>query len=394
MLATLKGVASCAPVLPKYRIYLSPPSLSGAERGLLDEVLQSGWLAPAGPMLARFEQQVAARCGVEHAVAVSSGTAALHLALRAVGVGPGDEVLCATFSFVAGANPCLYLGAKPVFIDSDERTWNADPALVARAIRERAAVGRLPKALLVADIYGQCFDADPIMAVAREYGVPVVEDAAEAFGATYKGRSAGGLGDIGVLSFNGNKIVTTSGGGMVLSNNKQWVDNCHFWATQAREPGLAYTHTHLGYNYRMSNVLAALGIAQLPELEARVTRRRALFARYKEALDGVAGMRFMPEPEGYVSTRWLSCLTFEGEGGDVVARRVCEGLLEDGIEGRPLWLPLHEQKVFGETEVYGGAVASRLGSCGLSLPSGSSLADAEVDDVIASVRRHCDRARP
>lgn len=377
------------PLPPKYRIYLSPPVLSGCERQLLDEVLQSGWVAPAGPMLEKFERKVAERCGVAHAVAVASGTAGLHLALRAVGVKPGDEVLCASFSFVAGATPCLFLGARPVFIDSDERTWNVDPELVIKAIKERAARGRAPKALLVADIYGQCFDADPILKVAREYGVPVVEDAAEAFGATYRGRPAGSLGDIGVLSFNGNKIITTSGGGMVVSNRKDWVDNCHFWATQAREPGLAYSHRELGYNYRLSNVLAALGLAQLPDLERRVARRRAVFERYRRALEGRAGIRFMPEPADFVSTRWLTCLTFEGEGGDERARRVCEGLHEAGVEGRPLWLPLHEQKLFERTEVYGGAVANRLAARGLSLPSGCGLTDAQVDEVAEIVLELC-----
>lgn len=343
-------------------------------------------------MLGRFEREAAARCGVEHAVAVSSGTAGLHLALRAVGVGEGDEVLCTTFSFVASANPCLYLGAKPVFIDSDERTWNVDPEWVIRAIKERAACGRLPKALMVADIYGQCFDADPIMEVAREYGVPVVEDAAEALGATYKGRPAGSLGDIGVLSFNGNKIITTSGGGMVVSNNKEWVDACHFWATQARQPGMAYTHAELGYNYRLSNLLAAVGLAQMPDLGGRVGRRRAVFERYREALEGVAGINFMPEPEGFISTRWLTCLTFDGEDGEGLAGRVCEGLHEAGIEGRPLWLPLHEQRVYGAVEVYGGEVARRLAGRGLSLPSGCGLSDGQVDEVIETVLRLCGAA--
>ena len=372
-----------------FEIFLSPPQLDGTEGEALAEALRSNWVAPAGPGLAVFESAVAEVCGVKHAVAVSSGTAAIHLALRAVGVGPGDEVVCASFSFVASANPALYLGAKPVFVDSDERTWNIDPERVVDLLRKRAAQGKLPKALLVTDIYGQCFDADPIVTAAREYGVPVVEDAAEALGATYHGRAAGSLGDIAALSFNGNKIITTSGGGMVVSDNRDWVDKAHFWATQAREPGMAYSHRELGYNYRLSNLLAELGNAQLRRLDERIEARRRIFERYRAGLDDLSGVEFMPEPEGFRSTRWLTCLLLNGDGDEGLADRVCRTLQARKIEARPLWQPLHKQPLFHGAEVVGGEVCCRLARRGLSLPSGGALSEAEQDRVIEIVRDVC-----
>ena len=371
-----------------FDVFLSPPELGGNEAAALTEALASNWVAPAGPMLRKFERLVAEKCGVEHAVAVSSGTAALHLALRAAGVGAGDEVLCATFSFVASANPVLYLGATPVFIDSEERTWNIDPGLVEEALRDRAARGRVPKAMIVTDIYGQCVDADPLRALADKYGVVIVEDAAEAFGALYRGRAAGSLGDIAALSFNGNKIITTSGGGMVISNRSEWVDRAHFWATQAREPGAAYTHRELGYNYRLSNILAALGCAQMDHLSQRVAARRAVFERYSAGLGDLPGVRFMPEPEGFISTRWLTCLTLDDPVPEGAAARICEDLHEAGIEARPLWRPLHEQPVYNGAPCFGGTVSQRLAERGLSLPSGSSLSPADQDRVIEVFRSH------
>jgi pyridoxal phosphate-dependent aminotransferase EpsN len=373
---------------PHFDIFLSPPELGGAEGDALASALASNWVAPAGPMLRKFEQRVADHCGVSHAVAVSSGTAALHLALRAAGVEAGDEVLCATFSFVASANPILYLGARPVFIDSEERTWNIDPALIEEALIDRAAKGKLPKAMIVTDIYGQCVDADPLRAIADAFNVVIVEDAAEALGALYRDRQAGSLGDIAALSFNGNKIITTSGGGMVISNHAKWVDQAHFWATQAREPGLAYTHLELGYNYRLSNLLAALGYAQMDYLAARVAARRRIFERYQAGLADLPGVSFMPEPEGFVSTRWLTCLTIDRPAPEGAAERICAKLHEAGIEARPLWRPLHEQPVYGGAPCYGGAVSQRLARRGLSLPSGSGLTAGDQERVIEVFRRH------
>lgn len=373
-------------VSPHFDIFLSPPELGGGEGEALASALASNWVAPAGPMLRMFEKRVAEFCGVRHAVAVSSGTAALHLALRAAGVGAGDEVLCATFSFVASANPILYLGAMPVFIDSEEKTWNIDPGLIAEVLKERAAKGRLPKAMIVTDIYGQCVDADPLRALADVYGVVIVEDAAEALGALYRGRPAGSLGDIAALSFNGNKIITTSGGGMVVSNRADWVEHAHFWATQAREPGVAYTHRELGYNYRLSNLLAALGYAQMDHLADRVAARRKIFERYRAGLGDLLGVAFMPEPEGFASTRWLTCLTLESPAPEGAAEEICMKLHEAGIEARPLWRPLHEQPVYGGAPCYGGAVSQRLARRGLSLPSGSSLTPSDQDRVIEVFR--------
>ncbi len=372
-----------------FEIFLSPPQLDGTEGEALAAALRSNWVAPAGPSLAAFEDAIAKLCAVKHAVAVSSGTAAIHLALRAVGVGAGDEVVCASFSFVASANPALYLGAKPTFVDSDERTWNIDPERVVDLLRKRAAKGKLPKALLVTDIYGQCFDADPILEAARKYGVPVVEDAAEALGATYMGRPAGSLGDIAALSFNGNKIITTSGGGMVVSDNQEWVENAHFWATQAREPGMAYTHRELGYNYRLSNLLAALGLAQLARIDDRIDARRRVFERYRAALGDFPGLEFMPEPEGFRSTRWLTCLLFNGAEDEGLADRVCRELQARKIEGRPLWQPLHEQPLFRGAPFVGGGVCCRFARRGLSLPSGGALSEADQDRVIEVVREVC-----
>ena len=305
---------------PTDRIYLSPPDLAGTELAMLQDAIQSNWIAPLGPHVDGFESELAARIGVPHALALSSGTAALHLALAVLGIGPGDDVWMSTLTFAATANATRYVGATPVFIDSDEQSWNLDPALLSHALDEAALAGRLPRALIVVDLYGQCADFHPILEAARRHGVPVIEDAAEALGATYHGQPAGSFGDLAVFSFNGNKIITTSGGGMLLSKRKDWIDRARYLATQARSPARHYEHVDVGFNYRMSNLLAAVGRAQLADLDRRVDARRRVNASYREALGGRAGWRFMPEAPACRSTFWLTCAELTGGAPDADQR--------------------------------------------------------------------------
>ncbi|MCC5808633.1 MAG: aminotransferase class I/II-fold pyridoxal phosphate-dependent enzyme [Opitutales bacterium] len=370
-----------------FRIYLSPPHITGREPAALAEVVRSHWIAPVGPKLAEFESRVAKRVGVARACGVVSGTAALHLSLRALGVGRGDRVLCPTFSFVAAANPILYLGAEPVFIDSERKTWNMDPDLVAEHLEDSAKSGSLPKAVVVADIYGQCADFDRLRAACEPFGIPILEDAAEALGATYKGRNAGGLGDLAALSFNGNKIITTSGGGMVMSERPEWIKKVYFWASQAKEPGLQYVHAELGYNYRLSNVLAALGLTQLESLDTFVRLKRRIFERYVEGFADIPGISWMPEPEGWMSTRWLTCMVVDASVTGVSAIALCEHLHSLGIESRPLWKPLHEQPLYRDAGHRTTGFARSLAECGLALPSGSNLSGPDQEAVIDAVRK-------
>ncbi|HLP08060.1 MAG TPA: aminotransferase class I/II-fold pyridoxal phosphate-dependent enzyme [Opitutaceae bacterium] len=365
------------------RLFLSPPDIGSDEQRFVAEAFATNWVAPAGPHLAAFEREMCAASGAKAAVAVSSGTAALHLALRLVGMRPGDEVFCSTFTFVGSANPILYEGGRPVFVDAERRTWNMDPALLADALAQRARTGRLPRAIIVADIYGQCADWEPLLAAAAQHQVPIIEDAAEAVGALYRGRWAGTFGRIGVYSFNGNKILTTSGGGMVLSAEPALVDRAHKLATQAREAAPHYEHAELGYNYRLSNVLAGIGRGQLRGLPERIARRRALYERYRAALGDLPGVEFRPEPPGWCGTRWLTCLLVDGRA---TRDAVLAALEADNIEARPLWKPLHRQPLYAEAECIGGAVAEDLFTRGLCLPSGSGMTDSDLQRVVRIVR--------
>ena len=373
----------------KPRIFLSPPHLGSAEFRLVTEAFETNWIAPAGPHLAAFEREFAARVGVAHAVSVDSGTGALHLAMRCVGVRPGDEVLVSSFTFVATANPIVYEGGKPVFIDSETESWNMDPALLAATLDERAKRGRLPRAVVVAHLYGQSANLGPILAACARHGVPLIEDAAEALGATYQGRAVGSFGRIGIFSFNGNKIITTSGGGMFVSNDKALVELAHNLATQARDPAPHYEHSKVGYNYRLSNVLAGIGRGQLQVLDDRVATRRRIYERYRAALAGLPGVTFRAEAEWGKSTRWLTCLTIDPAQAGTDRETVLAALEAANIEARPLWKPLHLQPVFLDMgcEVVGGAVSEQLFAQGLCLPSGSAMADADQDRVIGVVRR-------
>lgn len=366
------------------RLFLSPPDIGTDEQRFVAEAFASNWVAPAGPHLADFEHEMAEATGVKAAVAVSSGTAGLHLALRVLGMRPGDEVLCSTFTFVGCANPILYEGGRPVFVDAERRTWNMDPELLADALEQRARIGRLPRAIIVADIYGQCADWGPICAAAARHGVPIIEDAAEAVGATYRGRQAGSFGRVGVFSFNGNKILTTSGGGMVLSDEIALVDHAHKLATQAREPAFHYEHRELGYNYRLSNVLAGIGRGQLRGLKTRIERRRAIFEHYRARLGGLPGVEFRPDLEGWRGTRWLTCLLVKRQ-----AERdaVLDALEAGNIEARPLWKPLHRQPLYSDCPCIGGAVSEDLFNRGLCLPSGSGMTEPDLERVVRSVRK-------
>jgi pyridoxal phosphate-dependent aminotransferase EpsN len=336
--------------------------------------------------LEAFETEFCRVTGAAHAVALNSGTAGIHLSLLLSGVGPGDEVVCSTFTFVASANPIRYAGAKPVFIDSDRRTWNLDPALLEQFLKKRAKLGRLPKALMLVHLYGQGADVDPIKRLCEEHGVILIEDAAEALGARYKGRTVGLDGKLGIFSFNGNKIITTSGGGMLAVRTEAEAALARKLASQAKDPAPHYQHTLQGYNYRLSNVLAAIGVSQLRVLEARVKARREIFARYRQALGELPGVSFMPEPEGFESTRWLTCLLVDPKASGTDREKIRVKLESQQIESRPLWKPMHLQPLFADCESVGGAVSGELFEKGLSLPSGSALSPADQERVIETVK--------
>jgi len=371
------------------RIYLSPPHMGPEERELLLDAFDSNWIAPLGPHVDAFEREFCEIVGVPHAAALSSGTASLHLSLLMLGVGPGDEVIVSTFTFAASANVVAYLGAVPVFIDSDRETWNMDPGLLAEELASCAKRGKLPKAAVVVDLYGQCADYEPILAACAEYGVPVVEDAAEALGAAYWGKSAGSFGRLSVFSFNGNKIITTSGGGMLASQDASLVERARYLATQARDPAPHYQHSAVGYNYRMSNLLAAVGRGQIALLGDRVARRREIFDYYAENLGGLPGVSFMPEIEGGRSTRWLTCMTVDPKRFGATREDIRLELEAENIESRPLWKPMHRQPVFKDCRVRGGSVSEGIFRDGLCLPSGSSLSDQDLERISGFVSSVC-----
>ena len=369
------------------RIYLSPPDVGSAERTYVQEAFDGNWVAPIGPNLEAFEREFAAKVGSPNAVALASGTAALHLALRLSGVRAGDEVICSTLTFVASAAPITYLGARPVFVDSDEASWNADPALVAELIERKARAGAAPRAAIIAHLYGQAADIDPIATVCARHGVALIEDAAEALGATYKGKAPGSLGRFGIHSFNGNKIITTSGGGMLVTPDATLAASARHLATQARDPAPHYEHTTLGYNYRLSNVCAGIGRGQLEGLDGKVARRRAHFAAYAEAFRDLPGVVMQPEAPWGMSTRWLSCLTLDPAIAGTDRERIRLALDKADIESRPIWKPMHLQPVFRDAEYLGPAkVSDRIFERGLCLPSGSGMAAAERERVIEVVR--------
>lgn len=368
-------------------ILLSTPHMGEQELEFVKEAFDTNWIAPVGPHIDAFEQEFCQVVGVGHAAAVTSGTAALHLALRLIGVKAGDEVFCSTLTFIASASPITYLGATPVFIDSDRTSWNMNPDLLRAALEQRASFGKLPKAVVLVHLYGQSADIDPILEACNAFGVPLIEDAAESLGATYKGRSPGSFGKIGIFSFNGNKIITTSGGGMLVSNDPDLVNKARFLATQARDVAPYYQHSEIGYNYRLSNVLAGIGRGQLRVLGQRVEARRRNFEVYQQALGNLPGIEFMPESSFGRSTRWLSCLTINPDEFGTTREQVRLKLAKEQIEARPVWKPLHLQPVFAQCKCAGGANAEYLFERGLCLPSGSNLTDEDLERVIETITK-------
>jgi pyridoxal phosphate-dependent aminotransferase EpsN len=370
---------------PMRRILLSVPHMGGHERLYANEAFDLNWVSTAGPNLTAFEDAFARRLGLP-CVCLASGTAAIHLGLRLLGVGSGDEVFCSTLTFAASANPIRYLGAEPVFVDSNAETWNMDPELLASALHDRASRNKLPKAIVVVHLYGQCADMDPILDICKKFNVPVLEDAAEALGATYKGRLAGTLGEIAAFSFNGNKIITTAGGGMLVASDRQRVEKARFWSTQAKDPGIGFEHSEMGYNYRMSNVLAGIGRGQLEVLDQRVEQRRAISFRYRDAFADLPGISFMPQAPYGMSTNWLSCFLIDAASFGRSRNAVIRKLDAAGIESRPVWKPMHLQQLYSDCETYGGAVSKDLYERGICLPSSSSLSPEDQAYVIHHVR--------
>ncbi|MBI5544409.1 MAG: aminotransferase class I/II-fold pyridoxal phosphate-dependent enzyme [Deltaproteobacteria bacterium] len=368
------------------RIYLSVPHMGPEEEGFVREAFASNWLSTVGPNLNAFEEEFATRLG-RPAVALGSGTAAMHLGLRLLGVGPGDEVFVSTLTFVASVNPIRYLGATPVLLDSDRATWNLDPERLADALKAKAAKGKLPKAVIVVHLYGQSADMDPILDACRRYEVPVFEDAAEALGTLYKGKPAGSMGVVSAFSFNGNKIITTTGGGMLASSKKEWVDKARFWSTQARDPGVAYEHTEVGYNYRLSNVLAGIGRGQLKVLEERVRQRRAVAFAYRDAFADLPGIELMPQAGYGLHTNWLSVFLVDSAKFGGTRDDILRALEPENIEARPVWKPMHLQPLYASAERFGGEVAEDLFARGICLPSSSSLSPDEQGRVIELVRK-------
>ena len=402
------------------RIFLSPPHMCGEELRFVNEAFESNYIAPLGPMVDAFEKEFAEKVGMKHAVAVSSGTAAMHLALRILGIGPGDEVLASTLTFIGSVTPVMFQGATPVFIDSDRSTWNMDPALLEVELDASRKRGRLPKAVVPTDLYGQCCDYGRIYAICRRYDIPVVVDGAEAMGSCYKSDLRPSTSDLwnhagvgakaAVYSFNGNKIITTSGGGMLASDEEEFIERARFLSQQARDPAPHYEHTTIGYNYRMSNIVAAIGRGQLRALDERVRRRREIFDYYRDALSGLPGIEFMPEAPYGKANRWLTVILIKPEefGADREVMRLA--LEAENIEARPLWKPMHLQPVFqvegrkahGATpkqkenrvraRAIGGEVAEDLFNRGLCLPSGTAMTEEDLDRVVTVIKK-CSKLR-
>ena len=388
------------------RIYLSAPHMGADEFELVRETFASNWIAPLGPQVDAFEKEFGSAIGSPHAAALSSGTAALHLALKLVGLKPGEEVFGSTLTFSASANPIKYEGGCPVFIDSERMSWNMDPGLLEKALEDRARKGRLPRAVILVHLYGQCADIDAVAGLCEKFGITLIEDAAEALGAKYLGHGESGMaagstrtggppvptspgvrGRMGIFSFNGNKIITTSGGGMLVSAEKELIEKARFLATQARDPAPHYQHSEIGYNYRLSNVLAAIGRGQLRVLADRVEARRAVCAAYQKAFADLPGIEFMPEAPWSRSTRWLTCVLIDPKEFGADREQIRKALAAENIEARPVWKPMHLQPVFAGCECFGGDVAADLFDRGLCLPSGSNMKPEEFDRVVAGVRR-------
>ncbi len=370
------------------KIWLSSPHMGTAEFDFVREAFETNWIAPLGPHVNGFEADLCAYTGIKHAAALSSGTAALHLGLIELGVDAGDEVICQSFTFSASANPIVYQGATPVFVDSETDTWNMSPVYLRQAIEDRLAKGKKVKAIVPVHLYGIPAKMDEIMAIAGEFNIPVLEDAAEALGSTLHGKACGTFGMMGVLSFNGNKIITTSGGGALVSNDESLINKARFLATQARDNAPHYQHSHIGYNYRMSNVCAGIGRGQMQVLDERVLQRRANYAFYKKSLGDLPGILFVEDREGAFSNRWLTCILVDPFKSGGVSRDIIRVALEaENIESRPLWKPMHMQPVFANAPFFGDGTSEHLFERGLCLPSGSNLEQKDLDRVVLIIRK-------
>lgn len=369
------------------RIWLSPPHMGEQEFEYIRDAFSSNWIAPLGPNVDGFEEDLASFTGAAHVAALSSGTAALHLALVLLGVQQGDEVICQSMTFSASANPIIYQGATPIFVDSEPDTWNIDPLLMEEAIKDRLSKGRKPRAIIPVHLYGMPAKMEEILQIAAEYDIPVIEDAAEALGSVYKGKACGTLGSLGILSFNGNKIITTSGGGALIGNNETFIANARFLASQARDPAPHYEHTHIGFNYRMSNVCAGIGRGQMQVLHCRISQRRANYQRYLKHLYTLPGVQFIAEPEDCFSNRWLTTILVDPAlSGGIDRETVRLALEKANIDSRPLWKPMHMQPVFAGAPAYVSGVAEGLFKQGLCLPSGSSLLPEQLDYIAGLIK--------
>jgi dTDP-4-amino-4,6-dideoxygalactose transaminase len=370
----------------KSKIWLSSPHMGGQELSYINQAFESNWIAPLGPNVDGFEQDLTAFLGNNvHVAALSSGTAAIHLALVILGVGAGDEVICQSMTFSASANPIVYLGARPVFVDSEEKTWNISPEYLEASIIDRQQkTGKLPKAIIVVHLYGMPAQMDKIMSISRKYNIPVIEDAAEALGSTFDGQAMGTFGDIGILSFNGNKIITTSGGGALVSANEEYVKKARFLATQAQDPAPHYQHSQIGYNYRMSNICAGIGRGQMKVLADRVAQRRKNFDFYTENLAQIEEITCVAAPaENYFSNHWLSIIKIDSDRFSREDLRL--SLVKENIDSRPPWKPMHLQPVFADAPYYGAQVSEKLFEQGLCMPSGSNLSQEELQRVLDTV---------
>lgn len=364
------------------RIFLSPPHMGGEEIVFINEAFRENYIAPSGPQVDAFEREFCQRLGLHSAVALSSGTAAMHIALRGIGVGPGDTVIASSLTFIGSVSPITFLSAHPVFIDSARATWNLDPEILDAAIQDLRKKGKHPKAIVPTELYGQCADLDKIIPICQRYDIPLILDSCEAIGSTYKGRSAGHGAKAAVYSFNGNKIITTSAGGMLTSEDEDLIKFARYLARQARDPLPHYQHSNIGYNYAMSNVLAAIGRGQLKVLDDRVAAKRRIFSYYQRALQGIPGIDFMPEASQVMANRWLTAILITPALFGCDREQIRLALETENIESRPVWKPMHLQPVFKGCQVYGGAVSEDLFNRGLCLPSGTSLSNAELDRVI------------
>jgi dTDP-4-amino-4,6-dideoxygalactose transaminase len=369
------------------KIWLSSPHMSGKEFEYVTEAFDTNWIAPLGPHVDGFEKDLCEFTGSKNAAALSAGTAAIHLALIILGVKAGDEVICQSFTFSASANPIVYQGASPIFIDSEKDTWNMCPIHLRKAIEDRIAKGKKPKAIIPVHLYGMPAKMKEIMAIANEFDIPVIEDAAEGLGSNIDGKACGTFGHLGVLSFNGNKIITTSSGGALISDHEEYIKQARFLATQARDNAPHYQHSHIGYNYRMSNVCAAIGRGQMTVLQVRVNQRRLNFELYNKHLAGIDGISFVQEPAGYYSNRWLSIILVDSSKTNGVTREDIRLALEkENIESRPLWKPMHLQPIFENYPFYGDGTAEKLFEQGLCLPSGSNLPESDLLLVVTIIK--------